>query len=102
MFGIVIENVSRRNFFSEKLMDCILLGCMPIYWGCSNIGDYFNDKGILTFSNADDAIYISKQLTPAFFHERKKHIVENFEIAKTKTNYYKEIYNVLIDTFNVT
>jgi hypothetical protein len=46
MFGVAIENVSHRGWFTEKILDCFLLKTIPIYWGCSNIEDYFNPKGI--------------------------------------------------------
>jgi hypothetical protein len=46
-YGIVIENFSHRGYFSEKLIDCFLMKTIPIYWGCSNIGDFFNINGII-------------------------------------------------------
>jgi hypothetical protein len=57
-FGIVIENVSHRNYFSEKILDCFLLRTIPVYWGCSNIGDFFDMDGIVTINNVDDLIHV--------------------------------------------
>lgn len=56
MFNIAIENFSHRGYFTEKLLDCFLFKTLPIYWGCSNIGEYFNEKGIIKFENVDDLI----------------------------------------------
>jgi hypothetical protein len=28
-------------YFSEKLIDAISVGCIPIYWGCPSIDQYF-------------------------------------------------------------
>ena len=33
MFTIVIENVVDDCWFTEKLMDSLLTGTIPIYWG---------------------------------------------------------------------
>ena len=40
-YTICIENVSRKNYFSEKFTDAILSWCIPIYYGCTNISTYF-------------------------------------------------------------
>jgi len=58
IFNIAIENFSHRGYFTEKLLDCFLFKSIPIYWGCSNIGDYFDEKGIIKFENVDDLIRI--------------------------------------------
>ncbi|MFK5281932.1 hypothetical protein ACI3PL_20485, partial [Lacticaseibacillus paracasei] len=52
-YGICIENFSHRGFFTEKLLDCFLMKTIPIYWGCSDIGTYFNKEGIIKFENVD-------------------------------------------------
>ncbi len=58
-FGVAIENTSHRGYFTEKILDLFLLKTLPIYWGCSNIGDYFNLDGILRVDNVDDMVYVS-------------------------------------------
>ena len=47
MFHIAIENVSRDDYFTEKLLDCFLTRTVPIYWGCPNISNYFDAEGII-------------------------------------------------------
>jgi len=46
-FMICFENVSRPNYFTEKLINAYYNGTIPIYWGCPNIGDYINLDSIL-------------------------------------------------------
>lgn len=53
-FSIVIENSRARNFFTEKLLDCFAVGTVPVYWGCPNIGDFFDTRGIVQFQSIDD------------------------------------------------
>jgi hypothetical protein len=40
-FAVVVEACREENFFSEHLIDALAYGCVPIYWGCENIADYF-------------------------------------------------------------
>lgn len=64
-YSVVIENVSEPDYFTEKLVDCILCETVPIYWGCPNIGDFFPEGSIICcndFSELRDAIYqVSEQ-----------------------------------------
>jgi len=40
-FHLAIENSSHRNYFTEKILDSLLLWSKPLYWGCENIADFF-------------------------------------------------------------
>lgn len=46
-YSVVIENVPEPDCFTEKLLDCILCGALPIYYGPKNIGEYFNLQGMI-------------------------------------------------------
>jgi len=46
-YSVVIENVREPNYFTEKLVDAILCRCVPIYWGCPNIGEFFDTSGMI-------------------------------------------------------
>ena len=40
-FSICYENVGDlQGYITEKIFDCFFAGCVPIYWGASNIFDY--------------------------------------------------------------
>ncbi len=53
-YSVVIENVRERHYFTEKLIDAILCKTVPIYWGCPNIGDYFDTSGMVICESAED------------------------------------------------
>ncbi|WP_306151925.1 hypothetical protein [Roseovarius sp. MMSF_3281] len=53
-YSVVIENVRERHYFTEKLVDAILCKTVPIYWGCPNIGDYFDTSGMVICDSAED------------------------------------------------
>jgi hypothetical protein len=40
-FHICIENFQTGHYYSEKIINPLLCGTSPIYWGCKNIDDYF-------------------------------------------------------------
>jgi hypothetical protein len=40
-YSLAIENYSGKYYWTEKLSDCFLTYTMPIYYGCTNISDYF-------------------------------------------------------------
>lgn len=80
-FHIAIENIYTRNYFSEKLIDCFVTKTIPIYWGCPNIGDYFNINGILIVANDDDVIHTCNILTENDYKRFKPAIKENYKRA---------------------
>lgn len=98
-YGIAIENFSHRGFFSEKILDCFLLKTIPIYWGCSNIGDFFDIEGIITFENVDDLIYKVNNLDKDFYNSKKEIIKKNWLSALDFVYYEKNIVNKVIEIF---
>jgi len=81
MFGVIIENTSHRGYFTEKILDSFALKTLPLYWGCSNISSFFNNKGIIQFDNVDDLIYIINNLTEKDYYNRLDAIEDNFTRA---------------------
>lgn len=53
-FSVVIENIQERNYFTEKLVDAVLCQTVPIYWGCPNIGDFFDTSGMILCQSAQE------------------------------------------------
>lgn len=80
MFQLTIENTRAYHYFTEKLIDSLLMKCIPIYWGCLNIQDYFNIDGFVIFNDYND---LAKQkLTKSFYIDRYDIIKENYNKAK--------------------
>ena len=99
MFGVAIENTSHRGYFTEKILDCFLLKTIPIYWGCSNIGNYFDIDGIITFNNVDDLIYKTNQLKENYYENRKEIINKNWKLALDYVHYEQNIVNTITNIF---
>jgi hypothetical protein len=81
-FSIAIENGIAENYFTEKILDCFLTGTIPIYCGCSNIGDFFNINGIITFETETELLDIVVNLSDSTYQQKLKYIQENFELAQ--------------------
>ncbi len=100
-FSITIENSKSKNYFTEKILDCFACGTIPIYWGCPNIGDYFDARGIIMFDSIKDLENIFKKMGDInYINSFKPYIKTNFEKVKEYSRYedwiYKNIYKNII------
>ena len=50
-FSIVMENATYPNMFTEKITECFMTATIPIYYGISNICDFFDKNGIITLDD---------------------------------------------------
>ena len=95
MFHLCIENISKKYFFTEKIIDCFLTKTIPIYWGCTNIHEYFNVNGMILFENENDFFNKVKNINEDFYNSKKDIIEENYEKAKMWIDYPCRLENKL-------
>ena len=50
-FVIAMENSQYPGYITEKIINAFYSGAIPIYWGASNINDFFNPKAFINISN---------------------------------------------------
>jgi hypothetical protein len=57
-YHLVLENSRLPDYWTEKLADSYLGWAFPIYWGCSNIADYFGPDSLveIDIERPDEAI----------------------------------------------
>jgi len=95
MYTIVIENIADKNYFTEKIIDPMLLGTVPIYWGCPNIENFFMKNGMLKFETIEDFDKLFDGLNKSLYNSMKIPIDINFNAAKeyeiTEDWFYKNI-----------
>jgi len=82
MFSIVIENSEENDYFTEKIIDCFLTGTIPIYVGNRNIGNYFNEEGIIRFVDPEQLPTILENVSSGLYNSKTEIIKQNFELAK--------------------
>ena len=46
-YSVAIENSAIPGYFTEKITDCFLTNTLPLYYGCTNIEQYFNKDAYL-------------------------------------------------------
>lgn len=79
-FSIVVENIRMRGYFTEKLIDCMAQGTIPIYWGDPEIGRHFNLDGIIQVSSLEEIL--SLKLEEGEYQKRIEAVRDNFERCK--------------------
>jgi hypothetical protein len=85
-FSVAIMNMSEDNYFTEVLTDCFMYGTIPIFWGCPNIGEFFNIEGLITFNKIEDLEYIIPSLNKTLYNSALGAVLENLETAKMYTS----------------
>lgn len=81
-YHLCIENSRQKNFFTEKLIDCLITKTIPIYWGCDNIENFFDTNGFFIVNSFEEIINICNSLTEETYESKKEYIEKNFELAK--------------------
>lgn len=96
MFSVVIENTRSKFYFSEKLIDTIMMGVIPIYWGATQIADFFDPRGMIQFNTKEQLAEILSTLTPELYDSMVHWATLNFERAYdyycTEDWLYKNIF----------
>ena len=52
-YSLAIENFSNALYWSEKICDCFLAWTMPIYYGCTQINDFFPAEAMIRIDIRD-------------------------------------------------
>lgn len=88
LFHIAIENCRMPDYFTEKVMDCFQSMTVPIYWGCTNIGDYFNTDGMIVVKSLRGLIKACNSVTPELYERMRPALLENRE----RSHQYVELH----------
>lgn len=95
-FAITIENQSKREYTTEKIVHAMMSRCIPIYWGNPDIVREFNPKSFINvhdFKNDEDVIahimqidqnqeLLEKYLREPYFYNNQ--INESFDIQRLR------------------
>ena len=63
-YCLVLENKQKSHYLTEKLLNAVLAGCLPIYYGLPNIHDIFNPNSFVLYDikNPQPALDMIQQL----------------------------------------
>jgi len=89
-YHIAIENSSAKYYWTEKISDCYLAGTFPIYYGCTNLDEYFpaNSYQPIDIHRFDDSVKIIDR------------IIAHDEYEK-RTELLKECKRLVMDDYNM-
>jgi hypothetical protein len=110
LFCICYENARDIDgYITEKIFDCFFAGCIPIYWGDSNIGKYIPAKCFINFrefSSYQDLYRYIKAITPEEFLEyqqaAREFLLSNKFAPFTSQNFADTIISQIKDDFALT
>ena len=100
MLHVAIENTKHNNWYTEKIGEAFCTKTVPIYWGCPNIGEFYDERGIIRFDSLEELSYIINNLTEDDYIKMKPYIDYNYEIALMDSftnkldSLFKEIINL--------
>jgi len=100
MFSIIVENSKYNYYFTEKIIDCLLTGTIPIYWGANKINDFFDTKGFLIIQNIEDLDHIIPNLNKETYEKMFPFVLNNFKIASEFLTLEDFIYEKFIKKYN--
>lgn len=90
-YHITVENTKRENWITEKIIDCFATKTIPIYYGCPNVGEFFNKKGILSFNDMDELNKILNTITPTLYDDLEDVLEENYQKSKQYYDFHKRV-----------
>jgi hypothetical protein len=76
-FHVVVENSMHDDYFTEKIVDCLSSGAIPIYRGSPSIGKHFNVEGILRFTTMDELDGIMRSLSKELYLSKIDAVLDN-------------------------
>lgn len=79
-FHLTIENEQIDGYTSEKLIDCFVTGCIPIYWGSpkEDLENNFDIRGIIIVNNIDEIVSVLENLTIKDYKDRYEYVIKNY------------------------
>ena len=79
MFSVVIQPAQDWNFFDEKIVDCFASMAIPIFYGCSNIGKYFNADGIIMIDETTNLDELFLKCTKEYYDNHIEAVKDNYQ-----------------------
>ncbi len=90
-YSIVVENERSEGWFTEKVVDCIVCGTIPVYWGDPTIGIRF--MNIPQFDSIEALENMLSGLTDQAYTNSLSLIRSNFDRAKEYTSTEDWLWN---------
>jgi hypothetical protein len=92
-YAFVTENNRTPNYFTEKLIDCLLMKTIPIYYGAPNISSIFDTTGWILLETGSIKEIQEKMATlrPTSYADSYSVVLKNYQTALSYNDVYKNI-----------
>lgn len=97
-YALIIENCEYTDYWTEKLADCILAGCYPIYHGAPNVSQYFSEG--ITPVNINDYEGTMRILHRVIDEETFESSIGSMAVNRDKILNDYNCFNVIADIVN--
>jgi hypothetical protein len=74
---------------------------VPLYWGCTDIGTYFNDNGLILVESVDEIIEACNLLTPEVYERFLPVVNDNYELGLKVYKYEDILRDAMIKALNL-
>jgi len=93
-YSIAIENFSCPDYWTEKIADCFLSWTMPVYYGCTNIVNYFPRQSMIMIDPQEPAEalrVIQEAINGDSWKKNLEYIKEARELILNKYQFFPSI-----------
>lgn len=101
MFHIAIENNQATDYFTEKLIDCFVSKTIPIYYGCPNIGDYFDIRGMIIVNDMNDIKNLNNFISEKFYKDRLEFVEYNYLRVLNRPSFKEQFIQIMEKQFEI-
>lgn len=100
-FSFVVENCRHENYFTEKLIDCLLMKSLPIFWGTPNIDLFFDTAGWIILETMDPEEVLQKlsAIPDGHYARHAASIDANHQKSLRMNNYTRWVGEALEEAF---
>jgi len=107
-FAICFDNCIFPGWVTEKIFDCLFAGCIPIYYGASDIEDYVPPDAFIDFREFDDYKSLDRFLESIDYSKAVKYLesgrkfVESSQFENHTQEYFaRELIACFEECFNL-
>jgi hypothetical protein len=85
MYAIVIENCQENGYWTEKLVDSLLLKSVVFYWGAPNVHNWFLPETVIPFSSMEELMLLLNTMSEEDYQAKLDSVNLNFYRAQAWT-----------------
>lgn len=97
-YSVVVENERADGYFTERLIDCMTVGTIPVYWGWRGVTELFYPEGIIQFNRCMDLESVFA-LGESAYKTKEWAVMENCYLAAKYVVCEDRIYDMYPELF---